>query len=311
MALYTSSKHVPLVPLSAHTGGNDWEAGFCIFDGAVSTCGTAWCGRLPMVATTWCPSFGCNLPGIALSGPQHTNQLNGLWCRYPLDSMVISFVSWIYWNSFRQAGQTSALPLETPETHMDAKNISRQNHRFLDAWCGSLNCSNLDSAPLQWRRPSCRPSTLEDEANCPGQRCSSCKESCTNRQPLTTAIPVGATLVSVRHQSITLKEDLRSFHPSLDKRHLSKKFARVLTMYIHWLDHYSPIVPLRPRPLWKGKQQVMLLRTMTFVVLEVSFEPPPISVFGFLNDLSKQTLHEKIFQLMMTCRKKSYQLWNF
>jgi len=84
------------------------------------------------------------------------------------------------------------------------------------------------------------------------------------QSPPATAIPTGATLVSVRHQVITSREDLRNLQlphkdvdrirdPSSDKRHLSNNSARILKMFLHWLQNVSPMVSLCPQPLWKGE----------------------------------------------------------
>ena len=84
------------------------------------------------------------------------------------------------------------------------------------------------------------------------------------RQPASSAIPIGSTLVSVRRQDVTSKDDLQNVRishrriwmrirdPGSDKRILTKNSLRILTLYKHWLEHSSPLVPLRPRPLWSG-----------------------------------------------------------
>ena len=84
------------------------------------------------------------------------------------------------------------------------------------------------------------------------------------RQPVSSAIPIRSTLVSVRHQTISSKSDLHTVQishrriwmrirdPNSDKRLLAKSSIRILEMYKHWLEHSSPLVPLRPRPLWSG-----------------------------------------------------------
>ncbi len=45
---------------------------------------------------------------------------------------------------------------------------------------------------------------------------------------------------------------MRIRDPGTDKRILTKNSLRVLALYQHWLEHSSPLVPLRPRPLWCG-----------------------------------------------------------
>ena len=45
---------------------------------------------------------------------------------------------------------------------------------------------------------------------------------------------------------------MRIRDPGTDKRILPKNSLRILALYHHWLEHSSPLVPLRPRPLWCG-----------------------------------------------------------
>ena len=70
--------------------------------------------------------------------------------------------------------------------------------------------------------------------------------------------------MSVWHHDVTSKDDLQNIRishrriwmrirdPGSDKRILTKNSLRILTLYKHWLEHSSPLVPLRPRPLWSG-----------------------------------------------------------
>ena len=69
-------------------------------------------------------------------------------------------------------------------------------------------------------------------------------------RPPSSAIPVGSTLVSVRHQQVTSKQDLQSLRltqkriwmrirdPASDKRSLSTSSQRVLQLYHHWLNNF-------------------------------------------------------------------------
>ena len=120
-------------------------------------------------------------------------------------------------------------------------------HLYNDLY--TIPCTNYSMDPAQWPQI---PQFLNDQLEFV-------------QQPPNTAIPTGATLVSVRHQTIKSKEDLQNLRiphkriwmrirdPSSDKRHLSSHSARILKMFVHWLDHFSPMVPLRPRPFWRGE----------------------------------------------------------
>ena len=104
---------------------------------------------------------------------------------------------------------------------------------------------------------------------------------CFTRQPASTAIPIGSTLVSVRHQTIASKSDLRSLRlshkriwmrvrgPTIEKRKLTEASSRSLAMF----KHSSTI-----SPLWyrcdldfpgQAKQQQMHSHLLLNVVLVV------------------------------------------
>ena len=148
----------------------------------------------------------------------------------------------------------------TPRTYLD-KTIGllmwiTQLFPFMRIWirhlCNDLYtipCTNYSIDPSGWPQlPECLNDKLEFI-----------------RSPSATGIPTGASLVSVRRQEITSKEDLRNLllphkriwmhigDPSSDKRHLSNNSARVLKMFLHCLQNFSPLVPLRQQPLWKGE----------------------------------------------------------
>ena len=112
----------------------------------------------------------------------------------------------------------------------------------------SIPCTNYSIDPGNWPQlPNCLNDQLQFK-----------------RQPVSSAIPIGSTLVSVRHQDVTSKDDLQNIRishrriwmrirdPGSDKRILTKNSLRILTLYQHWLEHSSPLVPLRPRPLGSG-----------------------------------------------------------
>ena len=119
-------------------------------------------------------------------------------------------------------------------------------HLYSDLY--SIPCTNYSIDPGFWSQ---LPSCLDDQLRF-------------QRQPASSAIPVGATLVSVKHHDVHSKDDLHNIRisqrriwmrvrdPTSDKRVLSKNSMRILTLYNHWLEHFSPLVPLRPRPFWSG-----------------------------------------------------------
>ncbi len=76
-----------------------------------------------------------------------------------------------------------------------------------------------------------------------------------------TRIPVGRRLVSARHQELNSLDDLSTVRisdkrvwmrikdPTSDKRILSVSSKRILNIFLTWLNHVSPYVLLRPKPL--------------------------------------------------------------
>ena len=111
-----------------------------------------------------------------------------------------------------------------------------------------IPCTNYSIDPGNWPQlPNCLTDQLQFR-----------------RQPASSAIPIGSTLVSVRRPDVTSKDDLQNIRishrriwmrirdPGSDKRILTKTSLRILTLYKHWLEHSSPLVLLRPRPLWSG-----------------------------------------------------------
>ena len=119
-------------------------------------------------------------------------------------------------------------------------------HLYNDLY--SIPCTNYSIDPGRWSQlPDCLNDQLQFK-----------------RQPASSAIPIGSTLESVRHHDVTSKSDLHNIpiphrriwmrirDPGTDKRILTKNSLRILAIYQHWLEHSSPIVPLRPRPMWCG-----------------------------------------------------------
>ncbi len=126
--------------------------------------------------------------------------------------------------------------------------VSYSQHRHLYNDLYSIPCTNYSIDPGYWSQlPDCVNDQLQFK-----------------RQPASSATPIGSTLVSVRHQDVASKSDLQNIrisdrriwmrirNPGTDKRILTKNSLRILALYQHWLEHSSPLVPLRPRPLWCG-----------------------------------------------------------
>lgn len=84
------------------------------------------------------------------------------------------------------------------------------------------------------------------------------------QSPQGTSIPVGSTLLAVRHQSVKNKQDLTTVYlserrmwlrirdPESSKRTLTPDSMRILRMYQYWLQSVSLVKCLRPKPLWTG-----------------------------------------------------------
>ena len=83
------------------------------------------------------------------------------------------------------------------------------------------------------------------------------------KRPPGTMIPVGGTLVSVRHVATPDLEALRSVRvsdkriwmrikdPNSERRHVSIHSHRILQLYKQWLSN-SPYMLLRPKRVWQG-----------------------------------------------------------
>ena len=84
-------------------------------------------------------------------------------------------------------------------------------------------------------------------------------------RPAGTAIPVGGTLISVRHQEVAQPSDLQSLRlsdkriwmrirdPHSNRRNLSESSMRILHLFASWLQLLSPLRPLTPKRYWKGE----------------------------------------------------------
>ena len=95
---------------------------------------------------------------------------------------------------------------------------------------------------------------------------SSLNEDMTFRQrPKGTAIPIGGTLLSVRHQSVSSLSDLQALRlsdkriwmrirdPQSSRRHISEASLRILGLFESWLQALSPMRPLSPKRYWNGE----------------------------------------------------------
>ena len=95
---------------------------------------------------------------------------------------------------------------------------------------------------------------------------SSLNDDMTFRQrPKGTAIPVGGTLLSVRHQSVSSISDLQALRlsdkriwmrirdPQSNRRHISEASLRILGLFDTWLRALSPMRPLTPKRYWSGE----------------------------------------------------------
>ena len=84
------------------------------------------------------------------------------------------------------------------------------------------------------------------------------------KRPPGTMIPVGGTLVSVRHVATPDLEALRSVRvsdkriwmrikdPNSERRHVSIHSHRILQLYKQWLSNSAPYMLLRPKRVWQG-----------------------------------------------------------
>lgn len=84
------------------------------------------------------------------------------------------------------------------------------------------------------------------------------------QQPQHTGVPVGGTLVSVGHQSVSTLSDLYNLRlrdriwlrirdPGSSRRKLSDDSKRVIKLFQDWILGLQPIRSLRPRPYWPGR----------------------------------------------------------
>ena len=84
-------------------------------------------------------------------------------------------------------------------------------------------------------------------------------------RPPGTAIPVGGTLVAVRHQPVDCLADLHTLRlsdkriwmrirdPNSNRRHISEASFRILELFATWLGALSPVRPLMPKKYWAGE----------------------------------------------------------
>ena len=86
-----------------------------------------------------------------------------------------------------------------------------------------------------------------------------------SRRPTGTGIPIGSTLLAVRHQAVNCKADLHQIYlsdrrtwlrlrdPASIRRTLSADSHRIRAMYAGWLQSVSLVKCLRPKQLWTGE----------------------------------------------------------
>ena len=84
-------------------------------------------------------------------------------------------------------------------------------------------------------------------------------------RPPGTALPIGGKLISVRHQAVSVVEDLHKVRlsdnriwmrirdPSSSRRTLSTDTIRILKLYQHSFSCLHPIRPMRHKHLWQGE----------------------------------------------------------
>ena len=85
------------------------------------------------------------------------------------------------------------------------------------------------------------------------------------QRPQGTALPVGGTLLSVRHQSVSRLSDLQALRlsdkriwmrirdPHSNRRRISEASLRILGLFETWLQALSPMRPLTPKRYWDGE----------------------------------------------------------
>ena len=84
-------------------------------------------------------------------------------------------------------------------------------------------------------------------------------------RPASTAIPLGSTLLSVRHTAVQSKQDLNNVHistakriwlrikdPSSSRRTVREDSYRILRLFDEWLSDLPPLRSMSPRPYWEG-----------------------------------------------------------
>ena len=94
------------------------------------------------------------------------------------------------------------------------------------------------------------------------------------------------------------------------KRILTKHSLRILSLYKHWLEQSSPLVRLRPRPLWSG-----------FAAADAFANSDVCGIGGFIRTASNQCFWFSVCQTRFYCSslfrspsttvcKKSFLHWS-
>ena len=84
-------------------------------------------------------------------------------------------------------------------------------------------------------------------------------------RPLHSAVPLGSTLIAVRHTTLQSKDDLQKVRISPDKRlwlrikdpassrrTVREDSYRILKLFDDWLAHLVPCRSMAPKPYWNG-----------------------------------------------------------
>ena len=140
---------------------------------------------------------------------------------------------------------------------------------------------------------------------------SSLNDDMTFRQrPKGTAIPIGGTLLSVRHQSVSSLSDLQALRlsdkriwmrirdPQSNRRHISEASLRILGLFESWLQALSPMRPLTPKRYWNGECAADACAAGVTCQIGgfLKLNDKLINECGFPNSLEYQTLNIWVFK---------------
>ena len=125
-------------------------------------------------------------------------------------------------------------------------------------------------------------------------------------RPPQSAIPLGSTLLAVRHQTVTTKGDLQTLHVPTDKRiwlrlkdpgssrrTVRDDSIRILKLFQSWISSLIPTRSLCPKPFWSG-----------YAAADACASGDMTQIGGFIQSTSGQTLwfsekfHHSDFQFL-------------